>query len=86
MDESLAGVVEERDGLRRIIGPYRQLQQTHGDAPTLTANAKALRCAIDASDIRWAERALARIRSELGDVKACAHAEVSASAPNHTSN
>ena len=42
MDESLAGVVEERDGLRRIIGPYRQLQQTHGDAPTLTAKAKAL--------------------------------------------
>jgi hypothetical protein len=86
MDESLAEVVEERDGLRRIIGTYRQLQQTHGDAPTLTANAKALRCAIDASDIRWAERVLARIRSELGDVKMCARAEVSASAPNHASN
>jgi len=86
MDESLAEVVEERDGLRRIIGTYRQLQRTHGDAPTLTANAKALRCAIDASDVRWAERVLARIRSELGDVKLCARAEVSAWAPNDASN
>ena len=86
MDESLADVVEERDGLRRIIGTYRQLQQTHGDAPTLTANAKALRCAIDASDVRWAETVLARIRSELGDVKSGARAEVSSSAPNRTSD
>ena len=68
MDESLTEVTEERSGLRRIISTYRQLQQIHGDAPPLTAHAKALRCAIDASDIPWAERVLARIHSELGNV------------------
>ena len=69
MDESLADVAEVRNGLRRIISSYRQLQQTYADAPPLTAHAKALRCAIDESDNKSAERVLARIQWELGSVR-----------------
>jgi hypothetical protein len=62
MDECLADVAEVRNGLRRIINTYC-------DAPPLTSHAKALRCAIDASNIKSAERVLARIRWELGSVR-----------------
>ena len=64
-DESLAEAADERDALRRIISTYRQLQQTYGDAPPLTAHAEALRSAITTSDIQRAERVLGWIEWEL---------------------
>jgi len=65
MHESLADVANERNGLRRIISNYRQLQQTYGDAQPLTVHAEALRYAIKTSDIKRAERVLALIEWEL---------------------
>jgi len=65
MHESLTDVAKERNGLRRIIGTYRQLQQTYGDAQPLTAHAEELRYAINTSDTKRARRILALIEWEL---------------------